>query len=131
MPSFFKNQRLSLVFLLIFTLVIPLISCQKNEEDTIPTMSQENTNEAASPTVQMEATVTKAGAPLTVEVNKSQYTFGTHIVHLSENTHIQNASGQPISTESIRVGDRLTILYSGQVMLSYPPQIVALSITVK
>ena len=81
--------------------------------------------------VVMEATVTALGERILVEVTKSEYTSGPHLVIINERTVIKNANGNRINASDIRMGDCLTIVYSGQVMLSYPPQIVALSIAVK
>ena len=62
-----------------------------------------------------------------VEVIESEYASGPYIVHTSSAAFI-NADGQPLDPSEIAVGDTLQISYSGQVMMSYPPQIVALKI---
>lgn len=79
----------------------------------------------------MEATVSEVGERILVEVTQSEYTSGPHFLIVTDQTAIKNESGKPLSKEAIRVGDLLTVIYNGQVMLSYPPQVVALSITVK
>ena len=67
------------------------------------------------------------GDRLEVEVIESDYAFGIHIVHTSNAVFI-NAEGEAISPSDIQIGDTVEITYSGQVMMSYPPQIVALKI---
>ena len=67
------------------------------------------------------------GDRLEVEVIESDYAFGIYIVHTSNAAFI-NAEGEAISPSDIQVGDTVEITYSGQVMMSYPPQIVALKI---
>lgn len=67
------------------------------------------------------------GDRLEVEVIESDYAFGIHIVHTSNAAFI-NAEGEAISPSDIQVGDTVEITYSGQVMMSYPPQIVALKV---
>ena len=62
---------------------------------------------------------------LTVEVIESDYAFGTYIVHFSDTTPFETAQGDTITAEDLKEGDTLTITYGGQVMMSYPPQIVA------
>ena len=62
-----------------------------------------------------------------VEVIESDYAYGIYVVHTGNATFI-NAEGQPLDPSEIAVGDTLQISYSGQVMMSYPPQIVALKI---
>jgi hypothetical protein len=50
-------------------------------------------------------------------------------VILTDETEIKDALGKALSREDIGIGDTLSVVYNGQVMLSYPPQIVAHSIT--
>ena len=75
--------------------------------------------------VRMLATVNGIGDRLEVTVVESDYTFGTFIIITPDETVYLNESGEAISRDDIRVGDTLEIWYSGQVMLSYPPQTVA------
>ena len=67
------------------------------------------------------------GDRLEVEVIESDYAFGIYIVHTSNAAFI-NAEGEAISPTDIQVGDTVEITYSGQVMMSYPPQIVAMKV---
>ena len=62
---------------------------------------------------------------LIVEVIESDYAFGTYIVHFSDTTPFETAQGYTITAEDLKEGDTLTITYGGQVMMSYPPQIVS------
>ena len=79
--------------------------------------------------VSMTARVTALGDKLEVEVIESEYTFGTHWV-ITDSAEFFDKSGKKITKNDISVGDTVEILYSGQVMLSYPPQIVAAKISV-
>lgn len=78
--------------------------------------------------VSMTATVTELGERLVVEVTESEYTFGTHWVIVTD-TVFYDKSGNKVTKDAVKVGDSVRIQYSGQVMLSYPPQIVATKIT--
>ena len=100
--------------LLIFALSGVLFSCSDS---------------SAAGSVSMTATVTSLGERLEVEVIESEYTFGTHLV-ITDTARVFNKNGDAISVSDIKVGDSVKIEYSGQVMLSYPPQIVAKRITV-
>lgn len=51
-------------------------------------------------------------------------------VLISDVTVFKDKNGNSINRDQIKVGDTVEIGFSGQVMLSYPPQIVAKSITV-
>ncbi len=62
-----------------------------------------------------------------VEIIESNYAFGIYHVLTSKDTKYYNASGSLISRSGIKIGDTVEIAYSGQTMLSYPPQIVAYS----
>ena len=79
--------------------------------------------------VSMTAKVTAIGQRLEVEVLESEYTVGVHWV-ITDSAEFFNSEGNKITKDDIAVGDTVEILYSGQVMLSYPPQIVAAKITV-
>ncbi len=80
--------------------------------------------------VKMTARVTAVGEKIEVEVLESEYAFGPYWVITDENTVFERG-GRKIKRSDISAGDTVEIYYSGQVMLSYPPQIVAHRITVK
>lgn len=75
--------------------------------------------------VKMTARVVAVGEELRVEVIDSEYTFGVHILIIGESTQCHDAGGEKISPEDLRVGDIVEVFYNGQVMMSYPPKIVA------
>lgn len=77
----------------------------------------------------MTARITEIGERITVEVLESPYTSGVHTVHTPPETVYLDASGKPTDRTALSVGDVVRIRYSGQVMLSYPPQIVAAEIS--
>ncbi len=81
--------------------------------------------------VSMLAKIDKLGEKLEVSVLESEYTFGTHWVITPDATKYYGKDGSPISRDDLKVGDTVEILYSGQVMMSLPPQIVAARISVK
>ncbi len=83
-----------------------------------------------SESVMMRAVIRDIGEKIEVEVTESEYTFGIHWVITHDATAFYGKDGSVISRGDLNVGDNVEILYSGQVMLSYPPQIVAHRITV-
>ena len=85
-------------------------------------MAQEN--------VKMVAEVTGLGDKIEVEVLESDYTSGVHLVITHDATQYFDINGNKTSRTEIEVGDKVEIVYSGQVMLSFPPQIVAIKIRV-
>ena len=96
------------------------VGCKDAKEDIMP---PENS-------VKMLATVDAVDDKITVTVLESDYTSGVHWVITSDNTKYYNKSGSKIERKDISVGDTVEIHYSGQVMMSYPPQIVALQIQI-
>ena len=86
--------------------------------------------EKISESVKMRAVIKEIGEKIEVEVTESEYTFGIHWVITHSSTAYYGKAGESITRSDLNVGDTVEILYSGQVMLSYPPQIVAAKITV-
>ncbi len=78
--------------------------------------------------VKMTARVTAVGERIEVEVIESEYTSGPYFIITNSDTEYLGKDGGKILRAAIRVGDTVEITYSGQVMLSYPPQVVAYSI---
>jgi hypothetical protein len=74
--------------------------------------------------------VTEVGEHFLIEAEESEVAFGPYLVRTSNSTSYTDAQGKQTARDAISVGDRVLVTYSGQVMLSYPPQIVAYSITV-
>ncbi|MBO5907448.1 MAG: hypothetical protein J6Q85_04810 [Clostridia bacterium] len=79
--------------------------------------------------VKMTARIDNISEYIEVTVLESEYTFGPHWVITAENTRYFDSDGGQISRADLAAGDTVEILYSGQVMLSYPPKIVAAKIT--
>lgn len=78
--------------------------------------------------VKMTARVTAVGERIEVEVIESEYTSGPYMIITDSDTEYLGKDGGQILRSAIKVGDTVEITYSGQVMLSYPPQVVAYSI---
>ena len=78
--------------------------------------------------VRMRAEITAIGEKIEVEVLESEYTSGPHWVIVGDKTAVEDKDGKRLDLSSLSVGDTVEIFYNGQVMLSYPPQIVALRI---
>ena len=110
-------MKRKILALAIATLTLFLVGCQPT--GTPPIEGQFN----------LKAIVksTDTTGSLEVEVVESDYAFGVYIVHTSKATFI-DSDGQTIEASDIKVGDSIEINYGGQVMMSYPPQIVAYKI---
>ena len=87
-------------------------------------------NKAQGSKVYMEAKILNVNNNLLVEVTKSEYAFGEYVLLLNDATKYYNKNGNAISKQNLAVGDIIKVEYSGQVMLSIPPQVVAHKITI-
>ena len=82
--------------------------------------------------VTMTAVVKNVSNILEVEVIEGEYgASGIYHINISSNTVLLDKNNNPIDISRFSVGDVVEITYGGQVMLSYPPQIVALKIQIK
>ena len=80
----------------------------------------------------MTAVIKSVSEKIEVDVIEGDYEVsGIFWVNIGSGTVIVNQNGIRVTKSSLKVGDVIEITYSGQVMLSYPPQIVALQIQVK
>ncbi|MBR2930305.1 MAG: hypothetical protein IKC32_03645 [Clostridia bacterium] len=79
----------------------------------------------------MTARVVEVGEKLEVEVIASEYAVGTYLVNYSSATPVIGVDGERISASDIKVGATVEISYTGQTMMSLPPQIIATRIEVK
>ena len=80
----------------------------------------------------MLAKVINNGEKLEVEVLESENNAsGIYLVIIANETEFIDKVGNQILKENIECGDIVEIYYGGQVMMSYPPQIVAARIVIK
>lgn len=78
----------------------------------------------------MVAEIIAIGDKIEVNVIEGDYgASGIYWVNVSSTTVLETEDGDRIKLSDLSVGDRVEIRYSGQVMMSYPPQIVAKKIT--
>lgn len=112
------KNRFKFITILIFLSVFlcGVLGCEGNVDDT-------------KTKVTMEATILQVGDTILVEVTKSDYAFGEYILHVNNETKFYGENGNKISKSDLAVGNSIKVNYSGQVMLSIPPQVVAYIIT--
>ena len=80
----------------------------------------------------MTARITAIGERIEVDVSEGPYdASGPYWVITSDSTAYRKENGEAIARADLSVGDTVEIVYGGQVMMSYPPQIVATQITQK
>ncbi len=75
---------------------------------------------------QMTAVIRHVGDRIEVEVLESEVdASGPYWVLTPEETAYLDEDGNAIDRAALKADDKVEIFYSGQVMMSYPPQIVA------
>ena len=130
----YMKKILTTILLFIFALSLSSCSVFNNflSKDTDDN-DKDNSNDGSKPgsDFKMTAIITEVSDVIAVEVTESEYTFGVHWVLISDATEFFGKNGETISRSDLKAGDTVEILYSGQVMMSYPPQIVAARISVK
>ena len=117
--------------IIIFLLVSSLVSCDDKKGNLNDTNTDIN-NEEDGETLEfiMKAELLSIGEKLEVNITEAEYASGIFHIIISDVTEIYDASGTKIERSDLSVGSILTISYSGQIMMSYPPQTVARKIYV-
>ena len=77
------------------------------------------------PSFEAKATVLELGEKILVDVYEAEYASGNYLVIIPDCISIVGKNGENLTRGDIKVGDRLEIIYNGQVMMSYPAQFVA------
>ena len=107
-------KKLRLVALI---LILPMLfACEKSEDNGLKDLFQ------------MKTKVTAVSEKIEVEVIESEYTSGVYWIITSDDTVFENSKGKKIAKDDIKPGDTVIITYNGQIMMSYPPQTVAIKI---
>ena len=95
---------------------------------TDPDLSGDKDRNADSP--KMVAEIIAIGDKIEVEVIEGDYgASGVYWINYSSSTTISSSGGGTLKLGDLSVGDKVEIIYNGQVMMSYPPQVVAKKIT--
>ena len=116
-------KRLTFILLLFLALSLMLTACTADGEDSDNAEDMENM-------IKMSGTVLSIGDAVEINVTSDPYNSGIFYLIVDSNTKI-TANGVTVGKGDIPIGSEIDVYYSGQVMLSYPPQIYAVSITVK
>ncbi len=85
-------------------------------------------NNSAKGDFSMKAAVLDVSERIEVEVYEAEYAEGVYWIVYDENTVFTNEGGKKITVSDIKEGDKVEIFFSGQVMMSYPPQVYAISV---
>ena len=129
-------MKKTLLTVLLFILTLSFASCisvsdifDKSDDDDGNDDNVDGTMPGSD--FKMTAVITELADKIAIDVIESEYTSGIHWVIVADATEFYAKDGSKITRGDLKVGDTVEILYSGQVMMSYPPQIVAARFTVK
>ena len=124
------NKKL-LAIMLIATMLFAS-SCNKNDKDNTNDQNSENGGITNNSIVLEEGEVVFKGQVLSnystfmeVEIIDSEIAFGKYIALISAKTEFYDKDGNAIDREDITTDNVIEIVFSGQVMNSYPPKISA------
>lgn len=125
-------KRIFGIFLLIFIL-ISSVGCD-GADDSVNNDGAAGANDAGGADSGIDTSLFVLTAKVTaaandgrieVEVIDSDYAFGIYWVLINDETKFLDSEGNKIEEGDVKLGDTVEIFYGGQVMMSYPPQIVA------
>ena len=124
------NKKL-LAIMLIATMLFAS-SCNKNDKDNANDQNSENGGITNNSIVLEEGEVVFKGQVLSnystfmeVEIIDSEIAFGKYIALIGAKTEFYDKDGNAIEREDITTDNVIEIVFSGQVMNSYPPKISA------
>ena len=133
------------ILALIMALVMLMaVGCQKNDDTKLPEKEEGGSSTQKEPNAEnggiknsaiklensevvYRGKVTNLGDKyaLEIEIVDSTIAFGPYRVLIGDATTFYGVNGEEISREDIELGDLIEVVFSGQVMMSYPPQIAA------
>ena len=115
-----RSGRKCAFFIILLALTICFSACDGGDKD----MNGEDKNEFV-----MKAEIISVEEKLLVNVLEAEYAFGEYLIIIPPEISIKDESGADLSRTDLKEREILNIVYNGQVMMSYPPQVVARAIT--
>ena len=116
-------RKTALIIFLALALCI-FCSCEKAE-------NADNANTETPSEYTLVGTVTAKNTRIELYADETEIMSGPYSVIINDQTEFCYANGASATLDSVEIGDRVEITYNGQVMLSYPAQIVAQRVVIK
>ena len=107
--------------LIILAVMLFAVGCQPAENNN----GIEEKNAKGEYVFKGEVTSVSEKKYIVIEIIDSEIAFGTYHVLIGDTTLFFHADDSTAERDDIKVGDIIEVAFSGQVMMSYPPQIYA------
>ena len=117
--------------LIIFLALALCIFCSCEKAENADNATTEDTNTATPSEYTLVGTVTAKNTRIELYADETEIMSGPYSVIINDQTEFCYANGASATLDSVEIGDRVEITYNGQVMLSYPAQIVAQRVVIK
>lgn len=131
-----------IIALILAFVMLGMVACEKKDDTRLPegedgTVEKEPNAENGgikNSSIKLEdgevvfrGKVTNLGdkTALEMEIVDSTIAFGTYRVLIGNSTTFHGVNGEEITREDIQLDNVIEVVFSGQVMMSYPPQIAA------
>ena len=105
-------------------LAFPLLLCSSCKFPPVGGNTNDGTN-GNGENFSMLARVENLDNPFQVEVIEAEYASGPYWLVTSSDTVYEDKEGNRIAKSNLKIGDTVRVYYNGQVMMSFPPQVVA------
>lgn len=112
------SKKIIAIAIIMMTLL--MAGCQGGDDNSV-----EEKNERGEFVFKGEVTDVSNYRHIEMEIIDSEVAFGTYLALTSSETEFYGSDGNSIEREDIKVGDVIEVVFSGQVMMSYPPKISA------
>ena len=109
----------------ILMMILLMAGCQPTEDGNVAGGGKEEKNEHGEYVFKGEVTDASYYRHIVMEIIDSEIAFGTYHVLTDAETKYFDNNGNAITREDIKAGDVIEVVFSGQVMNSFPPQIYA------
>lgn len=119
-------MKKSLLLLFVILLFCSLSSCNLPNGD-----DSGNENENPTDTATISGTVTAVTSRIEILADETEISSGPYSVIITDDTDFYFANGAKAAIDDVDIGQKVEITFSGQVMLSYPAQIVAHKVVIK
>ena len=119
-------MKKGLLLLFVILLFCSLSSCNLPTEG-----GSGNDSETPTDPATISGTVTAVNSRIEMLADETEIASGPYSVIITDTTDFYFANGDKAAIDNVNIGQKVEITFNGQVMLSYPAQIVAHKVVIK